>query len=194
MDNDGIRIENLEARLMKWSDYFKELYNQKYDTNIIAINFNIINADLPNNEPLAQEEIHKASMQMNNYLMLKAGEDHTFQISNSSFNKIWSEKKVPKEWAEDFIIPLHKKGSKNKCKNYRDAPSPLTNTLLKPYLPILLSVPSKILSIVNIQPSLPLHQHSTQRHPMWIQRTEMYHRHGVYSPPNSRKRYLINIV
>lgn len=85
MDNDGIRIENLEARLMKWSDYFKELYNQKYDTNIIAINFNIINADLPNNEPLAQEEIHKASMQMNNYCIINVKIWRRPHLSNKQF-------------------------------------------------------------------------------------------------------------
>lgn len=48
------------------------------------------------------------------------------------FNQVWEEKAIPKDWKEALIIPIHKKGSKAKCGNYRGIS--------------LLSVPSKVLS------------------------------------------------
>ncbi|KAI5734098.1 hypothetical protein M8J77_002409 [Diaphorina citri] len=35
------------------------------------------------------------------------------------FKRIWDEKQIPSEWREGIIIPLHKKGDRKKCSNYR---------------------------------------------------------------------------
>ena len=40
-------------------------------------------------------------------------EIHKFNIS------IWNKEELPEEWKESIIIPIHKKGDKTHCSNYR---------------------------------------------------------------------------
>ena len=35
------------------------------------------------------------------------------------FNQVWREGKIPKEWRRAVICPIHKKGDKKECGNYR---------------------------------------------------------------------------
>lgn len=58
------------------------------------------------------------------------------------FQRVWIEKKVPSEWKESLIIPIHKKGSKAQCGNYRGIS--------------LLSIPSKVLSRIIYNRLYPL--------------------------------------
>jgi hypothetical protein len=32
---------------------------------------------------------------------------------------IWNKKELPEEWKESVIVPIHKKGDKAECNNYR---------------------------------------------------------------------------
>ena len=50
--------------------------------------------------------------------MLKAGEA-TVQWLTAIFNAVWRTGVTPKEWRRAIIIPVHKKGSRSVCKNYR---------------------------------------------------------------------------
>ena len=50
--------------------------------------------------------------------MLKAGEV-TVQWLTAIFNAVWRTGVTPKEWRRAIIIPVHKKGSRRVCKNYR---------------------------------------------------------------------------
>jgi hypothetical protein len=33
---------------------------------------------------------------------------------------IWNKKKIPDQWKESIIVPVHKKGDKTDCSNYRE--------------------------------------------------------------------------
>jgi hypothetical protein len=33
--------------------------------------------------------------------------------------QIWEEERVPEEWKERIIVPIHKRGDRDRCGNYR---------------------------------------------------------------------------
>ena len=33
--------------------------------------------------------------------------------------QIWEEERIPEEWKETVIVPIHKRGVRDKCENYR---------------------------------------------------------------------------
>lgn len=51
--------------------------------------------------------------------------------------KIWKNEHLPKTWNEVIIIPIHKKGDKTKCENYRGIS--LLNSAYKVFAKILLN-------------------------------------------------------
>ena len=51
--------------------------------------------------------------------LIKAGGYIVIQILQDIYNKIWETRIWPSDWTKSIIISLHKKGSKQKCENYR---------------------------------------------------------------------------
>ena len=51
--------------------------------------------------------------------MLKAGGDIVVEWMHKIVNTAWRSGKVPGDWRKALVIPVHKKGSKLICKNYR---------------------------------------------------------------------------
>jgi len=57
--------------------------------------------------------------------------------------QIWEEERIPEEWKETIIVPIHKRGYRDRCENYRgialgnEAYKILLNVILskiKPYI------------------------------------------------------------
>jgi hypothetical protein len=51
--------------------------------------------------------------------MIKYGEDELLIHISTLIHKIWAEEKMPEEWSTAAICPIHKKGNKMDCNNYR---------------------------------------------------------------------------
>ena len=34
--------------------------------------------------------------------------------------QIWDEERIPEEWKEKIIVPIHKRGVRDGCENYRE--------------------------------------------------------------------------
>ncbi|KAL4112804.1 hypothetical protein QTP88_016533 [Uroleucon formosanum] len=51
--------------------------------------------------------------------MIKATTEKGVDIIHKICSKIWTTGEWPKEWCESIYIPIHKKGDKENCNNYR---------------------------------------------------------------------------
>lgn len=116
-----------EESLDIWKEYFKELLNgeQREDDEEIECYQHVqpqvlqpsmeeveraIN-DLKNNKAPGEDGVHGE--------FLKAGGAVIRKQLYGLITKIWTEEKTPDEWKEAIVVPIHKKGDKQDCKNYR---------------------------------------------------------------------------
>jgi len=51
--------------------------------------------------------------------LIKAGGRRICLEIHKLITSIWKKKKLPEEWKESITIPIHKKGDKTDCNNYR---------------------------------------------------------------------------
>lgn len=69
---------------------------------------------------ITEEEIEEAIGQLrNSKLMVYQLRLKIFHWLTSLFYSIWISESVPSDWLNHLIIPLHKKGSRTECDNYR---------------------------------------------------------------------------
>ena len=79
--------------------------------------------------PLSEEEICTAISQLKNSRasgmdgitaeMIKLGGAESARWFKSLFDAIWHEEEVPEDWKSQLLIPVHKKGIRTICDNYR---------------------------------------------------------------------------
>ncbi|XP_008483671.1 craniofacial development protein 2-like [Diaphorina citri] len=126
-DKQGVSLKKKNEQLARWKDHFENLLNQEaqIDFDNLEIKLNATNDLLPNDDPPSQLEISKALGQLKNNKapgedlitaeLMKGGGNVTINILHSLFDKIWTEKTIPKDWKCATVVPIHKKGSKRKC-------------------------------------------------------------------------------
>ncbi|KAL1446641.1 hypothetical protein WDU94_003506 [Cyamophila willieti] len=127
-DKDGIPIIQQKEGLDRWKEYFEELLNveTREEDNEEAFIYQNVQPEL---EVPTLEEVSKIIEEMKknkapgedgiNMEIIKAG---GLEIANTIYElikEIWNEKTIPNEWTEAIVIPIHKKGDKEDCNNYR---------------------------------------------------------------------------
>jgi hypothetical protein len=51
--------------------------------------------------------------------LIKAGGETLCSEIHKLIYSIWSKEELPQQWKESIIVPVHKKGDKTECNNYR---------------------------------------------------------------------------
>jgi len=51
--------------------------------------------------------------------LIKAGGQTIHPVIHELISSIWNKEELPEEWKESIIVPIHKKGDKTDCNNYR---------------------------------------------------------------------------
>jgi hypothetical protein len=68
-------------------------------------------AKLKNYKSLGTDEISAEPIQAGGEILLSA--------IHKLINYIWNKEQLPDQWEESIIVPIHKKGDKTDCNNYR---------------------------------------------------------------------------
>ncbi|MDA8001968.1 MAG: reverse transcriptase domain-containing protein [Alphaproteobacteria bacterium] len=136
---DGTILQTDRDKLNRWVEHFAEVVNCQVNTAVVPIDDLPVVSSLSNTSsslsdtdlsaPLSEEEIITAISELSSgkapgldgisLEMLSLGEDATIYWLKSIFDAIWVTESVPMDWQSQLLVPLHKKGSRTICDNYR---------------------------------------------------------------------------
>jgi len=143
-DEKGDLVTDSHSIMTRWRNYFSQLLNVHGANDVRQ-------AEIHTTEPLVPEpsayEVELAIEKLKSHKspgidqipaeLIKAGGRTIRCAIHKLIISIWKKEELPEEWKESIIVPIHKKGDKTDCNNFRGIS--------------LLPTTYKILS--NIQPS-----------------------------------------
>jgi hypothetical protein len=117
---------NTKEKVEIWKEYFEKLLNTIEPKEFLKIGNREINkVEL---EELTIEDVKKAIKKKKNNEVTTTDGIHPELIKyivNKLLNRIyelvrqiWEEESIPEEWKETIIVPIYKKGDRDKCENY----------------------------------------------------------------------------
>ena len=125
-DKTGDLVTGSYSILAGWREYFSQLLNVHGVHDVRQKETRTAEALVP--EPSAFEvdlafeklKSHKSPGidQIPAELIKEGGRTIRYQI-HKLIVSIWNKEELPKEWKESIIVPIHKKGDKTDCNNYR---------------------------------------------------------------------------
>ena len=131
-DREGHLIAEHEKVLSRWAEHFEELLDQASESgwrekereSIGNTDDNTAESNTPSlwevNEAIKSLQNHKAPGEDTiNAELLKYGGEHVVRAVQVLIGKVWKEEQMPEDWKIALICPIHKKGTKLECSNYR---------------------------------------------------------------------------
>ena len=123
-DSNGVTLKNQDAILNRWREYFSDLLNPVdatpiqiheeqvgEDIQITEADVNAVIKSLKTGKAPGEDDIRPE--------MLKAMNIYGVRWLTRVCEVACSTGQAPKQWQTSVIIPIHKKGDKRKCTNYR---------------------------------------------------------------------------
>ena len=119
---------NTEEKAEIWREYFDTLLNTEETRELIKKGNKEINKVEVEAE-LTIEDVKEAIRNLQNnkvartdgiYLeLIKYGGNKLMNRTYELVRQIWEEERIPEEWKETIIVPIHKTGDRDRCENYR---------------------------------------------------------------------------
>lgn len=124
IQNDaGDKVTDMEDILEIWRKYCEKLYQDECDTMKLKITEDM------QEPPILKEEVRNAIKKLKSDKspgidgitaeIIRATGETGVDIFNLICQKIWTTGSWPKDWTSSIFLPLFKKGSREKCDNYR---------------------------------------------------------------------------
>ena len=120
---------------MRWKEYFASLFQandvpqQRVSKEVTGEEVQVEETVEETVEEITLEEIRRSIARLKNRKtpgvcdisgeMLKAGGEVVVEWLHRIMNRAWMNSMVPDDWRKALVVPVHKKGSKVQCKNYR---------------------------------------------------------------------------
>jgi len=125
-DEKGELVADSHSIVARWRNYFSQLFNVHGVKDIGRAEVHTAELLVP--EPTAADvelAIHKLKRHKSPGIdqipaeLIKAGGRTICLEIHKLITSIWKKEKLPEKWKESIIIPIHKKGDKTDCNNYR---------------------------------------------------------------------------
>jgi hypothetical protein len=134
--------------LNRWKSYFSQLLNVQIFNDVRQIEVHTAEPLVPGPSHL---EVEIAFAKLKKYKssgsdeipaeLIQAERELLLSVFHKLFNSVWNKEELPDQWKESIIAPIHKKGDKTDCNNYRgilllaNSYKILSNTLLTRFSP-----------------------------------------------------------
>ncbi|KAL4084171.1 hypothetical protein QTP88_028004 [Uroleucon formosanum] len=133
-----------QMKASRWQEYFEELLNGEVSvTSILAWEDQRTEQEV---KDISLDETLRAINRLKNWKtpgsdgipaeLIKYGGLELHKTIHELCSCIWNEEIIPEEWNKAIVIPIHKKGDKMNCNNYRGIS--LLNTVYKVFSKILI--------------------------------------------------------
>jgi len=125
-DEKGDLVADSHGIVARWRNYFSQLFNVHGVKDVGQAETHTAGSLVP--EPSASEfelaidkqKSHKSpGFDQIPAELIKAGSRTICLESHKLIISIWNKQKLPEEWKESIIVPIHKKGDKTDFNNYR---------------------------------------------------------------------------
>ena len=146
LDENNRPLHKAEEKLARWQRHFSEVLNVQNDLEegVVMALEDHSQSDTPE---VSREEVVRAVNKLQNgkaaggdkvvaELVKKGGETMVNWLLEL-IQEVWRTGRVPQEWKDSTLVPLHKKKDRKECTNYRGIS--------------LLSVPGKVLALVLLE-------------------------------------------
>jgi hypothetical protein len=111
--NDDLLADSRNI-LNRWKNYFSQLLNVRNEPLVPGpsrLEVEIAIATLKKCKSSGSDQIPAELIQAGGEILLSAIHKH--------INSVWIKEELPDQWKESIIVPIHKKGDKSDCNNYR---------------------------------------------------------------------------
>jgi len=139
-DEKGDLVADPHSIMARWRNYFSQLFNVHGVKDVGQ-------AEIHTAEPLVPEpsasEVELAIEKLKSHKspgidqilaeLIKAGGRTICLEIHKLITSIWMKEELPEEWKELIIVPIHKKGDKTDCNNYRGILAKILLSRLIPY-------------------------------------------------------------
>ena len=122
---DGRVLANEEEIMSRWREYFETLLNRPGPETPVEEE----ERREPEIDELNDEEILRSIKKLKSNRaagsdeivaeLMKCGGETLERYLIAIFKSIWQEEEIPTEWQEGIYVPIHKKGERSECVNYR---------------------------------------------------------------------------
>ncbi|PNF23216.1 hypothetical protein B7P43_G02735 [Cryptotermes secundus] len=125
-DENGDLLADSHNILNRWRNYFSQLLNVHRVSAVRQTEIHTAEPLIPDPSPF---EVESAIAKLKRYKspgsdqipaeLIQAGGEILRSKIHNLITSIWHKEKLPDQWKESIIVPVHKKGDKTDCSNYR---------------------------------------------------------------------------
>ena len=125
-DEKGDLVADSHSIVARWRNYFSQLLNVHWVKDVAQAEIYTAEPLVPNQSAseveLAINKLKCHKLPGIDHILaelIKAGGRTICLEIHKLITSIWKKEKLPEEWKESIIVPIHKKGDKTDCNNYR---------------------------------------------------------------------------